>query len=201
MAKKNIPVPSKEEFNFKSIKRLNNGGAYIEYSHLFSCGNEVHTYEGKPTITLNVHDDLLRLLNKQAGNILLMDGVKYRLLATTFEKMDGDNQSEVDKVKQIAEGLFQDAMRKVTVTGVSISGKDGNKKVCIKYTHLDENKKIIGRSTSPILLSGNDLGFEEELEADITEIKDEVYEYLFGSKHGDSEQQEIDFDVETGEGE
>jgi hypothetical protein len=78
---------------------------------------------------------------------------------------------------------------------MSISGTGEKKKVCIKYTWTDENKKIIGRSTSAILISGNKLGFEEDLEEDLNTIKNEIYQYLYGSKHGDSEQAEIDFEA------
>jgi hypothetical protein len=194
MAKKNIPVPELENFNLKSIKRLHGGGLNVEYNFMFSCGNETGTYEGKPSITLNIHDDLLNLLNKQKPNILIMDGVKYRMISTTLEKMSDDSQDEIKKVSQIAEGLMSDAIKRLEVTGVSISGKEANRKVCIKYTYLDENQKICGRLTSAILLSGNSLGFEEELEEDIEAIKSEVYEYLFGSKHGDSEQVTMDFE-------
>jgi len=198
MTKKNINVPELKDFNLKSFKRMNGGGATIIFSFMFSAGNEVHTFEGNDSITLNIHDDLLALLDKQKPNILTMDGVKYRIIATTLEKMDNNNQKEVGNVSQIAEGLMIETMKKITVTGIKLSGKDKNRKAVLTYTHLDENEKIVGRATSAILLGGNKLGFEEELEFDIASIEHEVYAYLFGDKHSDSAQLQIPYeDQET----
>ena len=191
MAKtKNILEPKQSDFNLKSIKILNGGGLYVEYNYQFSSHNESHTIDAKISNSANVHDDLWALLKKQKPNVLTVEEINYRMMATTLEKMGIDNQKEVS---QVVEGMQQDALQKIEITGIKISGKDEKKQSVITYKKITGNKKIAGRATTLIQLSGSVYGFEQELESDLEEITTEVYAYLFEGKFGDSDQQELNF--------
>jgi len=177
--------PKLEDFKLKSVKLMKNGGLIVNANYMFSVGNEAHTMEFKNLqCTVPVHDDLLRLLAKQKPNILRVEEINYRTMATTLEKLGVDNQKEVS---QVVEGMTQEALSKIEITGLSISGKDEKRQVVITYTKITGNKKIAGRATTAIQLSGNVFGFEEELEDDIEKIISEVYQYIYTYKHGDSE--------------
>lgn len=187
---KNILTPTKENFKMKSIKILNGGGLYVEYNYQYSSHNEAHTVDAKISNTANVHDDLWQLLIKHKPSVLSVEEINYRVMATTLKNLGVDNQKEVS---QVVEGMQQDALQKIEVTGIKVSGKDEKKQAVITYKKITGNKKIAGRATTLIQLSGSIYGFEQDLESDIDEISDEVYAYLFEGKFGDSDQQELNF--------
>lgn len=180
-----MKTPKIEDFKLKAIKLLNGGGAEVEFSHQFSTGNDANTDEIKIRRTLNVHDDLFNLLKKQKPNVLSVDGIKYRMMATALEKMGVDNQKEIG---QVTEAMQQEAMQKMEITGIKLSGKEDKQNAVITYKVQAENKKIVGRATALIQLSGNVFGFEQELEEDILTLTDEVYKYIYKDKHSDSAQ-------------
>lgn len=181
--------PKFEDFRLKSIKILKNGGAEVNWSYMYPIGSESHTDTHTVKRSLDVHKDLFDLLNKNKGNILIVEEIDYRLMAQTLEKMPGVNS--LKEVAQIAEGMTIEALSKLQVTGIHLSGKGEKKNAIITYKKITGDKKIIGRPTSLIQLSSNVYGFEQELESDIEEICKEVYAYLYEDKHSDSDQLDL----------
>lgn len=181
--------PSQTDFNLKSFKMLNNGGANLEFNYKFSEGNEAHEDSISVKRTLSVHKDLFDILLKQKANILRVEEINYRLAVTTAQEMGIDN---IQELSQIAEGMIQEAMIKIQPTGFKISGKDEKRLIVITYKKMMGDKKITGRATTAILLSANTYGFEEELEADIQDFISECYQYLYKNKHSESDQLQFD---------
>lgn len=174
---------------------INNGGAEIHYSFKYSEGNEAHEDQLTPLKrTLSVHKDLHDILIKQRPNVLRVEEINYRLAVTTAQQMGIDN---LDQLSQIAEGMTQEAIMKIQVTGFRISGKDDKRQVIITYKKQAADKKIIGRSTTNIMLMGDVYGFEEELETDIEYFTKEVYNYIYKNKHSESDQ--LQFDLFAGD--
>lgn len=180
--------PKIEDFRLKSLKLHNGGGCEVEFSYQFSTGNDMNTDEVRVSRYLNIHETLLNLIQKQKPNILQVEEINYRQMVTTLEKMGVDNQKEI---AQVTEAMQLDAMSKIIVTGFRISGRDEKTNAIITYKKQTGNKKIAGRATTQILLSGNVYGFEQDLEEDLEEIRKEVYEYLYNNKHSDSAQGEL----------
>jgi len=181
--------PKEQDFKVKSIKLMPGGGLIINASFLFSSGDDAHTMEfNNLKCTLPVHDDLFHLLRKQKPNILKVEEINYRQMAETLEKLNVDHAKEIG---QVVEGMTIDALNKIETTGISISGMDDKAQVVITYKKVTGNKKIAGRATTAIQLSGSIFGFEEELGEDIELIKSEVYKYIYANKHGDSDQQTL----------
>lgn len=181
--------PNFKDFKLKSIKLLKNGGAEVVWSYPYSAGPETHTDTHSVKRSIDVHKDLFDLLNKNKGNILMVEEIDYRLMAKTLERMPGSNSAK--EVAQIAEGMTADALSKLQVTGISLSGKGDKKNAIITYKKITGDKKIIGRPTSLIQLSSNVYGFEQELESDIEDICKEVYAYIYDDKHSDSDQLDL----------
>lgn len=182
--------PNLEDFKLKSFKMIGNGGAEIEYSYRYSEGNEAHEDVVHVKKTLSIHQDLNDIRLKQKGNVLMVEAENYRLMPTTAEKMGIDN---LEQLSQIAEGMTQDAMMKIDVTGFKISGQEDKRNVVITYKKMTGNKKIAGRATTAIQLSANVYGFEDELEADIDDLVKECYDYVYKHKHSESDQLQFDF--------
>jgi hypothetical protein len=177
--------PELKDFKLKVAKLINDGGLYVHYSFVHRTNNIGYENDVKITRTLTVHDDLLNILKKQRLNVLKIEQVDPRVLATTLYEMGVDNQKEIS---QVVDGMVGDQISKIDITGFSFSGSDDKPACVITYKKTMGNKKPVGRSSSKIDLSLNVFGFEEELENDLEEFTAEVYEYLFNDKHGDMEQ-------------
>jgi hypothetical protein len=180
--------PQFKDFHFKSIKTLNSGGAYIEFEYYFPVSNDGQTDEFKMKRTLNVHEDMMRLFKSLKPMVLRTEEIDFRLMVTTAEQAGINN---LDTLSKIAEGMTVQAMSKIEITGISISGQDEARKCVIKYKKIDGSKKISGRCTTAIQLSASTYGFEEDLIEKVDEIIEETYKYIYENKHSDFEQSEL----------
>ena len=84
--------------------------------------------------------------------------------------------------KEIAEDFAKEMMNNIEVRGISLSGKDDNAGVIITGLFTTYNNQKTCINSPRIKLSVDSFGFEEELEEIVTEIEEEVYDFLFKGK-------------------
>lgn len=179
-------VPKKKEFNLKEFKLTNAQGAHVVWNYMFPKGNAGHMDEPSIKRTLVPHDDLLNKLKLMKEMVMKSEDIDY---ARNIMKIPGLKPSK--EMEQAVEGSILDIKSKIDVTGIKLSGKDDKRNAVITYKKVTGNKKVMGRATSAITLSGNIYGFEQELEELIEDFIKEVYEYLYEDKYQDMEQAEL----------
>lgn len=92
---------------------------------------------------------------------------------------------------------FSYLKNKITVTGVSISGKDENRGIIITGKLKTETGHETAINSQRIKFNGTKYGFEEDLEDLMTDLEGEVFEYVMNGKQA---QLEMAFDDDAVDG-
>lgn len=161
--------PKKESFNLKTVKTKDRASLDFEGSAMLSVDNESYEipYLGLQPIT--PHPDLLNELDRLRVRLASFYGY------TLFESLvNGSNFVASAAQKKYASQFTEQMISKITVNGISFSGKERDK-IVIKGSY--EGSAI---NTKPLHFSNPEYG--EELQEICDKIEDEVYEYIFMNK-------------------
>lgn len=84
--------------------------------------------------------------------------------------------------KKQAEKAFEEVLNKLSVTGISLSGKDENVGVVITAAFTADSNQKMAINSHRVKFKEERYGFEEDMEKIIGEIELEVYAFLFENK-------------------
>jgi hypothetical protein len=175
---KTILVPNKANFSLEKVKLTKTGGLDVHYSVNEKLGAEFYSNKYHIMSSKDVHPDLRKLfskLNPIVARVFNMDSF-------VTEVIESAGFDATDMQKELARDYAEACVDRISVRGISISGKDENQGVTIAGVY--ETDELIKTSicTPKINYATEVFGFESELEDIVFDIEDEVYQYLFEGK-------------------
>lgn len=170
-------VPSEEAFTLSKVKVISGGGLDVHYEVEEICGAEVYRENYHLASSKEIHPDLQKKLDN-------LKPILARVFHLSFFKtlMDMPEFKATAKQKDLANKEFENILKKIRVTGVSLSGKDDNVGVVITGVFEADTKQVIAINTHRIKFVSDTYGFELELEKNVGELEKEVYAFLFKNK-------------------
>lgn len=169
--------PSEQNFYLNKVKVIAGGGLDVHYEVEEACGEEVYRENYHLSSSKMIHPDLQNLFNKLKP---IMARVYHLSFFRSLLKTPDFKATKAQK--EFAEEAFAEVLKKLNVTGVSISGKDDNVGVVLTGTFTADSNQKMAINTHRMKYSENRYGFEEEMESIIGDIETEVYAFLFKNK-------------------
>ena len=170
-------IPSEKAFTLSKVKTLKDGGLDVHYEVTETIGDESYTNKYHVESAKDIHPDLrdcfdcLRPIMGRIFNI------------TSFLSMvETSDFKATKKQSELSRDFADEMLKNIEVRGVSFSGQDDNVGVVLTglFTVSNNQKTVIN---SPRLKFNTEtFGFEEELEAIVADIENEVYAFLFKGK-------------------
>lgn len=172
-----MPIPTENAFALSKIKMLKDGGLDVHYEVTETIGNESYTNKYHVESAKDIHPDLrdcfdrLRPIMGRIFNI------------TSFLSMVETSDFKATKEQSELSRDFADEMLKnIEVRGVFFSGKDDNVGVVLTGLFTVFNNQKTAINSPRLKFNTETFGFEEELEAIVADIENEVYAFLFKGK-------------------
>jgi len=166
--------PSRDSFNLSKVKLLpHNGGVTVEYQISEVSGGEPCVTDYQVTRTQTPHPDLLeqfRQLRSIVGRVFGITSFLSYLQAEKYPAMES------------ARAFADELLQKYEVRGLSWSGTGSGAGVVITSVFETESGLKTAVNTPRIKTEQISYGFEEDLERIASDVKDEVYNYLFEGK-------------------
>lgn len=183
----------KDEIAWQKFKLVENGGKGLDlkYSFLFEEQGQMFVKLITCENQLPPHDDLIKLFKSLRPIVAKIENIDY---ARRLLNLPGFEPTKIQL--ELTEATVQESMQSIEVTGISLSERRKEDGVIISYNKNDVNDMVTGTSTAWISLESTIYGIEEDLSDIIAEIKNEAYEYEFGSKYADFEQLTMQFNKE-----
>lgn len=172
-----METKNRNTFNLSKVKLIKNGGIEAHYTMTEALGNEVYHNEHQIKDTKDIHPDLMNCFKEMRVLMAQLFGV-YSF--TTL--MNTPDFKANAKQKDLAEAFADEASKKIEVRGISISGEDDNVGVVITGLYEFSNGMKSAINSPRIRLAGSSFGFEDELQAIVERVKDEVFAFLFEGK-------------------
>lgn len=173
---KNV-VPKKSSFELSKVKFLKGGGLDVHYNVTEVIDDESYTNKYHVESAKDVHPDLIELFVRIKPILARVFNITSFLTCISTDDFKANKMQ-----KEIAEDFAKEMMNNIEVRGISLSGKDDNVGVIITGLFTTYNNQKTCINSPRIRLSVESLGFEEELEEIVTEIEEEVYDFLFKGK-------------------
>ena len=175
---KTILVPNKANFSLEKVKLTKTGGLDVHYSVNEKLGAEFYSNKYHIMSSKDVHPDLRKLFCKLNPIVARV----FNLQSFMTEVIEDSVFDASEMQKSIARDYAEACVDRISVRGISISGKDENQGVTIAGVY--ETDELIKTSicTPKINYATEVFGFESELEDIVFDIEDEVYQYLFEGK-------------------
>lgn len=173
---KNV-VPKKSSFELSKVKFLKGGGLDVHYSVTEVIDDESYTNKYHVESAKDVHPDLIELFVRIKPILARVFNITSFLTCISTDDFKANKMQ-----KEIAEDFAKEMMNNIEVRGISLSGKDDNVGVIITGLFTTYNNQKTCINSPRIKLSVESFGFEEELEEIVTEIEEEVYDFLFKGK-------------------
>jgi hypothetical protein len=173
---KNV-VPKKNSFELSKVKFLKGGGLDVHYNVTEVIDDESYTNKYHVESAKDVHPDLIELFVRIKPILARVFNITSFLTCISTDDFKANKMQ-----KEIAEDFAKEMMNNIEVRGISLSGKDDNVGVIITGLFTTYNNQKTCINSPRIKLSVESFGFEEELEEIVTEIEEEVYDFLFKGK-------------------
>lgn len=172
-----MKTPSEKAFNLSKVKVISGGGLDVTFEVEEAIGAEIYRENYHLASSKEIHPDLQKLFNQ-------LKPIMARVYHLSFFRtlLDTPDFKATKKQREIAETAFSEIMNKITVTGVSLSGKDDNVGVVITGTFTADSNQKMAINSHRMKFNDERYGFEEELEEIIGDIEREVYAFLFKNK-------------------
>lgn len=172
-----MKTPSENSFNLSKVKVISGGGLDVTFEVEEVIGAEVYRENYHLASSKEIHPDLQKLFDR-------LKPIMARVYHLSFFRslLEVPEFKATKKQKDLAEDAFKEVLSKVTVTGVSLSGKDDNVGVVITGTFTADSNQKMAINSHRMKFSDTRYGFEEEMEEIIGEIEREVYAFLFKNK-------------------
>jgi hypothetical protein len=183
---------SLDRFNLEKVKLGTDGGVTAHWEQTTIEGALTYIDQENKTSTKEPHPDLVNKIEILKPFLAKMWGVNYPVVIAESKSFGGDPK-HIDAMKK----AYNEQLKDITVTGISIKGK--KEKLAVVITGKRRMYKNIFQpmNSGRIQLNQKLYGFENDLEDLVPEIKKEVYEYLFEDKclnptlFGENEQKEV----------
>lgn len=189
MAKQNT-TPKQSEIDWQHIKLVENGGKglQLKYAYLYSFKGHNICKSNTPKTDVPPHDDLIQLIKNLRPIVAKVMGIDY---ARTLLNMEAFGATDMQH--QLTEGIVQQEMKTIDVTGIAISTKKKQEGAVIFYDKHDDNEQVTAQVTAWINAEGAVYGIEEDLKEIIDDLKIEAYRYEYENKYVDFEQMAIEY--------
>lgn len=170
-------IPSEKAFALSKVKTLKDGGLDVHYEVTETIGNESYTNKYHVESAKDIHPDLrncfdcLRPIMGRIFNI------------TSFLSMvETSDFKATKKQSELSRGFADEMLKNIEVRGVSFFGQDDNVGVVLTGLFTVSNNQKTAINSPRLKFNTETFGFEEELEAIVTNIENEVYAFLFKGK-------------------
>lgn len=172
-----MPIPTKEKFSLSKVKLLKDGGLDVHYEVTEVVGNESYTNKYHVESAKDIHPDLrdcfdrLRPIMGRIFNI------------TSFLSMvETSDFKATKKQSELSRDFADEMLKNIEVRGVSYSGQDDNVGVVLTGVFTVSSNQKTAIISPRLKFNTETFGFEEELEAIVADIENEVYAFLFKGK-------------------
>ena len=170
-------IPSEKAFALSKVRTLKDGGLDVHYEVTEIIGNESYTNKYHVESAKDIHPDLrdcfdrLRPIMGRIFNI------------TSFLSMvETSDFKATKKQSELSRDFADEMLKNIEVRGVSFSGQDDNVGVVLTGLFTVSNNQKTAINSPRMKFNTETLGFEEELEAIVADIENEVYAFLFKGK-------------------
>lgn len=170
-------IPSEKAFALSKVKTLKDGGLDVHYEVIETIGNESYTNKYHVESAKDIHPDLrdcfdrLRPIMGRIFNI------------TSFLSMvETSDFKATKKQSELSRDFADEMLKNIEVRGVSFSGQDDNVGVVLMGLFKVSNNQKTAINSPRLKFNTEMFGFEEELEAIVAGIENEVYAFLFKGK-------------------
>lgn len=172
-----MPIPSEKSFALSKVKTLKDGGLDVHYEVTETIGNESYTNKYHVESAKDIHPDLRECFDR-------LRPIMGRIFnITSFLSMVETDDFKANKnQKEVARNFADEMLKKIEVRGVSYSGQDDNVGVVLTGLFTVSNNQKTAINSPRLKFNTETFGFEEELEAIVADIENEVYAFLFKGK-------------------
>lgn len=172
-----MPIPSEKSFALSKVKTLKDGGLDVHYEVTETIGNESYTNKYHVESAKDIHPDLRECFDR-------LRPIMGRIFnITSFLSMFGTDDFKANKnQKEVARNFADEMLKNIEVRGVSYSGQDDNVGVVLTGLFTVSNDQKTAINSPRLKFNTETFGFEEELEAIVADIENEVYAFLFKGK-------------------
>ena len=170
-------IPSEKAFALSKVKTLKDGGLDVHYEVTETIGNESYTNKYHVESAKDIHPDLrdcfdrLRPIMGRIFNI------------TSFLSMvETSDFKATKKQSELSRDFADEMLKNIEVRGVSFSGQDDNVGGVLTGLFTVSNNQKTAINSPRLKCNTETVGLEEELEAIVADIENEVYAFLFKGK-------------------
>jgi len=168
------------------VKTVNGGGLEVIHRELIREGNTEHIDEHSKKSPVDPHPDLTDQLDELKTIIARCYNINAIDYLRTSPNLDGVEKEAFEEVANLIDKMVLENMKKITVTGVSITGEkregSDNRAIVITAKMHQANGSQIAMNSPRIKLNQEKFGFEDQLTTIIERLEDEVKAYLFEGK-------------------
>lgn len=172
-----MEVPDEKAFALSKVKIISDGELDVHFEVEEVCGDEIYRENYHLCSTKEIHLDLKQLFDK-------LKPIMARVYHLSFFRslLETPDFKATKKQCELAESAFSEVLKKLNVTGISLSGKDDNVGVILTGTFTADSNQKMAINSHRMKFKDSRYGFEEEMEEIIGEIESEVYAFLFKGK-------------------
>lgn len=172
-----MKVPDEKAFALSKVKTISDGGLDVHFEVEEVCGAEIYRENYHVCSTKEIHPDLQKLFDK-------LKPIMARVYHLSFFRslLETPDFKATKEQCELAESAFSEVLKKLNVTGISLSGKDDNVGVVLTGTFTADSNQKMAINSHRMKFKDSRYGFEEEMEEIIGEIESEVYAFLFKNK-------------------
>lgn len=172
-----MKVPDEKAFALSKVKTISDGGLDVHFEVEEACGAEIYRENYHVCSTKEIHPDLQKLFDK-------LKPIMARVYHLSFFRslLETPDFKATKKQCELAESAFSEVLKKLNVTGISLSGKDDNVGVVLTGTFTADSNQKMAINSHRMKFKDSRYGFEEEMEEIVGEIESEVYAFLFKNK-------------------
>ena len=177
-----------EQFTLQKVKTKGQGletSFEVEESNGAEIYHDVKTIKSDKIPTPDLKN-ILNALRDYIANIFYFSMLKELRDSKIFMA----NEDQINHLNEKYETL----KNKITITGVSISGKDANRGLIITAKLKTETGQEVAINSQRLKFNGTKYGFEEDLENLMIDLEGEVFEYVVNGKQA---QLEMAFEEDT----
>lgn len=170
-------IPSERAFALSKVKTLKDGGLDVHYEVTEAIGNESYTNKYHVESSKDIHPDLRDCF----GRLRPIMGRIFNI--TSFLSMvETSDFKATKKQSELSRDFADEMLKNIEVRGVSFSGQDDNVGVVLTGLFMVSNNQKTAINSPRLKFNTETFGFEEELEAIVADIENEVYAFLFKGK-------------------
>lgn len=170
-------IPSEKAFALSKVKTLKDGGLDVHYEVTETIGNESYTNKYHVESAKDIHPDLwdcFERLRPIMGRIFNITSFLSMVETSDFKA--------TKKQSELSRDFADEMLKNIEVRGVSFSGQDDNVGVVLTGLFAVSNNQKTAINSPRLKFNTETFGFEEELEAIVSDIENEVYAFLFKGK-------------------